>query len=140
MIANESQERLVKEYLNYKVEDPLQYERFHYPLNEWDNIPPILPRFILTMNEHLKALVDSWKNKFKEEKTIDLRMDLENQNKELHNKIDKILSDQQEVNAQMGSNIQSIQDSQNDLDGQFSKFTNKYHDLATQDLNGILDS
>lgn len=67
-------------------------------------------------------------------------MDLENQNKELHNKIDKILSDQQEVNAQMGSNIQSIQDSQNDLDGQFSKFTNKYHDLATQDLNGILDS
>ena len=90
MIATESQEKMIKEYLKYKVEDPLKYEEFKYPLNEWDNIPPILPRFILTMNQHLISIVKACANKFKEETTIDLRKDIQFKLDEIHAKIDGI--------------------------------------------------
>jgi hypothetical protein len=98
MIANENQEKMVKEYLKYKVDDALSYEEFKYPLNEWDNIPPIIPRFILTMNQHLKAIVHKCRDKFKEETTIDLRMDIEEQIKLLHQKVNDITEKQDEVN------------------------------------------
>lgn len=98
MIANENQEKMVKEYLKYKVDDALDYEEFKYPLNEWDNIPPIIPRFILIMNQHLKAIVHKWREKFKEETTIDLRMDIEEQIKLLHQKVNDITDNQGEVN------------------------------------------
>ena len=108
MIVTESQEKLIKEYLKYKVDDPLKYEEFKYPLNEWDNIPPILPRFILTMNRHLIAIVHAWSEKFKEETTIDLRKDIQSKLNDIHAKIDNILEKQESVNTRVSNTIINI--------------------------------
>jgi hypothetical protein len=139
MIANENQERLVKEYLKYIVDDPLNYEEFKYPLNEWDNIPPIIPRFILTMNQHLKSIVHACREKFKEEKTQDLRLDLEKQNEILHQKIDRILEDQQEVNRRIQNTVATIDRNNKNLDDRYELFQKKYKELTTQPLSAMLE-
>lgn len=138
MIANENQERLVKQYLKYQVEDSLKYEEFKYPLNEWDNIPPIIPRFILTMNQHLKSIVATCRDKFKEESTYNLRTDLESQNSALHEKIDRILAEQQEVNKRVFNNILTIDNNHNALKNKYDEFIKQYNDEAKEDMKTVL--
>ena len=38
---SDSQEKLMKKYIGYQAEDPLNYKEFDYDKNEWDNIPLI---------------------------------------------------------------------------------------------------
>ena len=33
------------------------YEEFDYDKSEWDNIPVIIPRFVLFLSKHLGALI-----------------------------------------------------------------------------------
>jgi hypothetical protein len=139
MIANENQEKLVKEYLKYKVDDPLKYEEFKYPFNEWDNVPPIIPRFILKMNQHLKSLVASCSAKFHEESTHNLRKDFELQNAQLHAKIDKILEEQQDVNKRVFKNVSTIDNNHNLFKNKYDEFVKKNNDQAHEDFNSIME-
>ena len=41
----ESLEKLVKKWETQEVKDSFKYEEFKYELDEWDNVPTVLPRF-----------------------------------------------------------------------------------------------
>jgi len=30
-----------------KIENPMIYQKITYPSHEWDNIPPVIPKFII---------------------------------------------------------------------------------------------
>ena len=68
-----SQEYLINDMRGVKVEDPLSYEDVEFQNKEWDNIPYILPRWIMHMDRHLKALISHCYLKNQEETTTSLR-------------------------------------------------------------------
>ena len=55
---SESQEEHMEEILKYEVENPLIYQEFEYDKNQWDNIPSIIPKFVLFMSKHLEGLAN----------------------------------------------------------------------------------
>jgi organic radical activating enzyme len=87
---SESHEEHMEELRKYEVEDPLKYKEFEYDRNEWDNIPTIIPRFVLFMSKHLEAIVDKWGEKFNQISTPDLQQQIDLKLKALNDKIDKI--------------------------------------------------
>jgi len=41
----ESLEKLIKTWEEQVVKDKFIYEQFRYEAEEWDNVPPVIPRF-----------------------------------------------------------------------------------------------
>ena len=57
--------------------DSLQYQTFGYDDNEWDNVPIVIPKFNLHLQNYLQALSGVC-NEFNErETTMELRKDIE---------------------------------------------------------------
>lgn len=56
-----SEESLLGKYLAYSAENPLEYSEFKYDKTEWDNIPILIPRFIVYISKNLEALSGYWK-------------------------------------------------------------------------------
>jgi len=53
--------------------DPLNFKKVKYHKHEWDNIPPVVPKFIVNLSryvEGLSAICHDWK---KEERTSSIR-------------------------------------------------------------------
>ena len=40
-------DKLMLQLEGQKIENPLVYDKIQYPSHEWDNIPPVIPRFII---------------------------------------------------------------------------------------------
>jgi hypothetical protein len=51
MHKSESQYRIINEYLAQTIEDPLTYYEVSYEKKEWDNIPMVIPRFIINLSK-----------------------------------------------------------------------------------------
>ena len=49
------------------------YEEFDYDKSEWDNIPVIIPRFVIFLSKHLAALIRHLGILVEEETTVQLR-------------------------------------------------------------------
>ena len=73
MHKSESQYRIINEYLAQIIPDPLSYDEVSFEKKEWDNIPMVLPRFIIHMSKHLAALTQHYSIKCGEESTAELR-------------------------------------------------------------------
>ena len=89
MFQSYSQEKLLREYLDYTPEDPLDYSEFEYDKSEWDNIPMIIPRFTVFISKNLESLSQKCKEKFNEETTESLRFDIEGQILDLMSKFEE---------------------------------------------------
>lgn len=42
----ESLQKLIQNWEEQSVKDQFKYLRFDYKQDEWDNVPPVIPRFI----------------------------------------------------------------------------------------------
>jgi len=53
----QSQDDFLKD-LEFKFEDidPLKYKRVKYSKHEWDNIPPVVPKFIINLSRYVEGL------------------------------------------------------------------------------------
>ena len=54
----ESLDKLVKNWEAQEVKDSFKYEEFKYELDEWDNVPTVLPRFQFYLQNCMKQTVD----------------------------------------------------------------------------------
>lgn len=54
----ESVEGMVSEWENQEIGDPFNYEDFKYNLQEFDNLPPVTPRFLFYLQLNLKPMVN----------------------------------------------------------------------------------
>ncbi len=41
--------------------DPLNYRQVRYHKHEWDNIPPVVPKFIINLSKYVEGL-SNWAN------------------------------------------------------------------------------
>jgi len=57
----ESVPRLISEFENQDIGDPFIYNDFKYKLDEFDNVPPVIPRFTFFLQLNLKPLVSYMK-------------------------------------------------------------------------------
>ena len=53
----ESVPRLISEFESQDIGDPFIYEDFQYKLDEFDNVPPVIPRFQFYLQLNIKPLV-----------------------------------------------------------------------------------
>lgn len=53
----ESVPKLISEFEHQDVGDPFIYDDFTYRLDEFDNVPPVIPRFQFYLQLSLKPLV-----------------------------------------------------------------------------------
>jgi hypothetical protein len=53
--------------------DPLKYKAVKYHKREWDNIPPIVPKFCINMSKHIEGLSKIANRQSTEETVLQLR-------------------------------------------------------------------
>ena len=53
----ESVEKMVSEWEHQNIGDPFVYEDFKYDLDEFDNLPPVIPRFSFYLQLSLKPMI-----------------------------------------------------------------------------------
>lgn len=54
----ESVEGMVHQWEEQDIGDPFIYENFKYDLTEFDNLPPVIPRFTFYLQNNLKPMID----------------------------------------------------------------------------------
>ena len=61
-----------------KIENPLIYEKITYPSHEWDNIPPVIPKFIIQLEKYMEGITSRLKAESELETVASLRTWSEN--------------------------------------------------------------
>ena len=69
----ESVPRLISEFENQDVGDPYVYKDFTYQLDEFDNVPPVIPRFQFYLQVNVKPLFSYLKELKESQQVHELR-------------------------------------------------------------------
>ena len=56
-----------------RIPNPLVYSKIKYPSHEWDNIPPVIPKFIINLEKYMEGLTEIVKRETELETTALLR-------------------------------------------------------------------
>ena len=62
-----------------RIENPLIYKKIQYPSHEWDNIPPVIPKFIIQLEKYMEGITSMLKTQSELETVAELRGWSENQ-------------------------------------------------------------
>lgn len=54
----ESVEKMVSEWETQDVGEQFEYKNFKYNLDEFDNLPPVIPRFAFFLQLHIKPMTE----------------------------------------------------------------------------------
>lgn len=52
----EKQEKLLEKVESYEIDDCMQYNKFAYEKHEWDNIPTIVPRYVIYLSKYVEGI------------------------------------------------------------------------------------
>jgi hypothetical protein len=52
----DSQERLISNLEIQEVEDPLVFKPLQYEMQEWENIPTVVPRFVIYLSKYINGI------------------------------------------------------------------------------------
>ena len=72
----ERQEQLLDKIESFKIENVLQFNKFAYEKHEWDNIPAIVPRYVIYIAKYMEGICNITNEFNNRESTMDLRSDL----------------------------------------------------------------
>ena len=56
-----------------RISNPLVYSKIKYPSHEWDNIPPVIPKFIINLEKYMQGLTEIVKRETELETTAQVR-------------------------------------------------------------------
>lgn len=74
----ESTEKLLPEWESQSHGENFEYQTFDYKKDEFDNVPPIVPRFLFYLQLNLKPLCDFTKDFITKQTTESLKEEVEN--------------------------------------------------------------
>ena len=72
----ESFSKLIKDFEEQKIDDPFVYAKFDYNPEEWDNVPPVIPRFNFYMQNCLEKSIEFNKEVKGRQTTAELRTEM----------------------------------------------------------------
>ena len=75
----ERQDKLLDKIEKIEIEDCLQYKQFTYEKQEWDNIPGIVPRYIIYLSKYMQGITAICHDFHSRETTQDLRVEIWNE-------------------------------------------------------------
>ena len=75
----DKQEMLLEKIESFQIEDCLTYNTFVYDKHEWDNIPSIVPRYVIYLSKYMMGVCGTLKEVYKRETVMDLRAFMESQ-------------------------------------------------------------
>ena len=73
----EKQEKLLEKIEKHQLENCLVYNTFAYEKHEWDNIPGIVPRYIIYLAKYMSGICEVTNDIYGREHVKDLRADME---------------------------------------------------------------
>ena len=74
----EKQEVLLDKIESQQIANCLDYNVFAYERHEWDNIPGIVPRYVIYLAKYMQGICDACKEFDGRETTLQLRNDMQN--------------------------------------------------------------
>jgi hypothetical protein len=108
---------------------------FAYEKHEWDNIPSIVPRYVIYLSKYIAGISAICKEVTDRESTYDLRMEMEYKDETTNN----LLKDQRvtDLNEKKGINddINKLDKKCDDFRNNYDKFTNEATKLSDLDCN-----
>ena len=114
---------LIKYLEDKQLEDPLNFKKVGYYDRDWDNVPPVLPRYIFHLSKYTESLVDNMRKQTKLETVANLRTDTETKVADFNSSIKR----EAEISALACSKIQSeltaTTEHSNELRKQFEEFS-----------------
>ena len=78
----ESVPKLMNEFEHQDIGDPFIYDNFNYVNEEFDNVPPVIPRFQFYLQLNLKPIVEFCKQLKDGQSVADLRKEVIDMNDE----------------------------------------------------------
>lgn len=72
----ESLQKLVKTWEEQEVDDPFVYKTFQYELEEWDNVPPVIPRFVFYIQNCIMLNIKFSKEVHERQTTLSLKNEI----------------------------------------------------------------
>ena len=72
----ERQDKLLEKVENLQIANCLEYNVFKYEKQEWDNIPGIVPRYVIYLSKYIEGLSSICNDFNSRETTLSLRDDL----------------------------------------------------------------
>lgn len=119
----EKQEVLLDKIEGQEVDDVLVYNNFLYEKHEWDNIPGIVPRYIIYLAKYMEGICKVSNEFDARETTLSLRTDMEGQVKATN----KAITDNRNVDLQEKG---AIKKSVTDLNSKTDKFRTTYDEFT----------
>ena len=132
MHRSESQEALIREMMTLDITNPIKYEAFDYDKSEWDNIPVILPRFVIFLSKHLGALIRHLGIEAQAETTAQLRTDVFQNLGQIRDEIATNKRGREQGDA-------ALQEKIDDLSGEVQSLRSRFDSMRAEFANSAYD-
>ena len=107
-----------------RINNPLVYEKIKYPSHEWDNIPPVIPRFIIQLEKYMSGLTAAVKTQSELETVASLRAFTEGEVQSIDGRLKDAGKERVNLKAHLTGEINTVDKFAN---GNLAEF-NKYRD------------
>ena len=135
----EKQEKLLDKIERQQIENCLQYNTFAYEKHEWDNIPGIVPRYIIYLSKYMSGICEVANELYSREHVDSLRTDLEKKVTDTNNTMDNLRKTDLEEKASIRSDMAATDKNLATLKGTYEHFTTEATKLDESACKTLFD-
>jgi len=116
----------------FDIEDVLAYNEFVYEKHEWDNIPGIVPRYVIYLSKYMNGICAVCKEFSIRENVKDLRIDFEGRIVNTNQAITDGRNVDIEEKEKIKESIEQLKDYANEFRDEYNDFTKQATKLTEQ--------
>ena len=136
----ERQDKLLEKVENEKIDDCLKFKKFTYQKQEWDNIPGIVPRYVIYLSKYIEGLC-SFCDDVNSRETVDsLRTDMEGRLLRADQEFGKFKVKDIQDKAAINSTLELHQRVADEFRSTYNTFTHEATKLAELECTDCFDS
>ena len=113
--AWQSQDDFMKALEAEPLDNPLVYEKIPYVSREWDNIPPIVPRYVIQLSKYMAGVTKQVKYQSELETVASLRDFTERADSAINDDIMTVKESAQLQEMTLRTEVQTVEKFANDL-------------------------
>ena len=121
------------------LDNPLVYERIPYVSREWDNIPPIVPRYVIQLSKYMAGVTKQVKYQSELETVASLRDFTERADTAINDDIMSVKESAQVQDMTLRTEIQAVEKFANDLSQRQNEFSTSLYYTKTVNQNAKSD-
>ena len=125
--AWQSQDDFMKTLEAEPLDNPLVYEKIPYYSREWDNIPPIVPRYVIQLSKYMDGVTKQVKYQSELETVASLREFTERADSAINDDIATVKESAQVQEMTLRTEVQAVEKFANDLSQRQNEFSNSLY-------------